>query len=117
VTGDRIRALPEEFQKTPFQAKRAKLAYVTAPDLDADYGPEAADFFKSLCWGKDLLANVQFTTMVKEKGSRVESELHHITLGDEETKIFINAAMVMHGLALVDSKKKLPQRGVKWPMV
>lgn len=116
VPGDRIRALPEEFQKTPFQAKRAKLAYVTAPDLDADYGPEAADFFKSLCWGKDLLANVQFTTMVKEKGSRVETELHHITLGDEETKIFINAAMVMHGLALVDSKKKLPQRGVKWPM-
>lgn len=117
MPGDRIRALPEEFQKTPFQAKRAKLAYVTAPELDGDYGPEAADFFKSLCWGKDLLANVQFTTMVKEKGSRVETELHHITLGDEETKIFINAAMVMHGLALVDSKKKLPQRGVKWPMV
>jgi staphylococcal nuclease domain-containing protein 1 len=117
VPGDRIRALPVEFQTTPFQAKRAKLAYVSAPELDGDYGPEAAEFFKSLCWGKELLANVQFTTMIKEKGSRVESELHHITLGDSETKIFINAAMVMHGLAQVDSKKKLPRSGVKWPMV
>jgi len=116
VTVDRIRALPPEFQKTPAQAKKAKLAYITAPDTDSEFGPEAAEFFKSLCWGKDLLANVQFTTSVKEKGSKIESELHHITLGDEETKIFINAAMVMHGLASVDSKKKLPQRGVKWPM-
>jgi len=116
VTVDRIRALPQEFQKTPAQAKKAKLAYITAPDTDSEFGSEAAEFFKSLCWGKDLLANVQFSTLVKEKGSKIESELHHITLGDEETKIFINAAMVMHGFANVDSKKKLPQRGVKWPM-
>jgi len=116
VTADRIRALPQEFQKTPAQAKKAKLAYITAPDIDSEFGPESAEFFKSLCWGKDLLANVQFTTLVREKGSKFETELHHITLGDEETKIFINAAMVMHGLAAVDSKKKLPLRGVKWPM-
>lgn len=116
VTVDRIRALPAEFQKQPAQAKRAKLAYISAPEMDSEYGSEAAEFFKSLCWGKDLLANIQFTTSVREKGSKTETEIHHITLGDEETKIFINAAMVMHGLACVDSKKKLPQRGVKWAM-
>jgi staphylococcal nuclease domain-containing protein 1 len=116
VTVDRIRALPAEFQKQPAQAKRAKLAYITAPDMDSEYGPEAAEFFKSLCWGKDLLANIQFTTTGREKGSKIDTEIHHITLGDEETKIFINAAMVMNGFACVDNKKKLPSRGVKWPM-
>jgi endonuclease YncB( thermonuclease family) len=116
VTVDRIRALPAEFQKQPAQAKRAKLAYITAPEMESEYGPEAADFFKSLCWGKDLLANIQFTTTGREKGSKIDTEIHHITLGDEETKIFINAAMVMNGFACVDNKKKLPSRGVKWPM-
>jgi len=116
VTVDKIRALPAEFQKQPAQAKRAKLAYITAPELESDFGPEAADFFKSLCWGKELLANIQFTTTAREKGTKIDSEIHHITLGDEETKIFINAAMVMNGFACVDNKKKLPSRGVKWPM-
>jgi len=116
VTKDKIRVLPQEFQNIPPQARKAKLAYITAPAFDDDFGPESAELFKTLSWGKDLLANIQFVTTIKEKGSKIENEIHHITLGDEETKIFINAAMVINGFAHVDKRNKLPQKGIKWEM-
>jgi len=106
VKEESIRELPEEFKGLPPQARRAKLAYVSAPKVNEEFGTESAELFKELSWGKVLLANVQFKTKFREKGSKIDEEVHHVTLGDEETKVFLNAAMVINGFAHVDARKK-----------
>jgi len=116
VKEDAIRELPEEFKLLPPQARRAKLAYVSAPKVNEEFGTESAELFKELSWGKVLLANVQFKTKFREKGSKIDEEVHHVTLGDEETKVFLNAAMVINGFAHVDARKKIPPFGIKKAM-
>lgn len=100
VSSDAIRILDEDLGYVDAQAKKGKLAYIQAPGLDDDFGEDAAAYFKELVWGKTLLADIQ---SVDGEGS---DAVYHISLGDEETKTNINGALVIQGLARVESRKQ-----------
>jgi hypothetical protein len=53
-----------------------------------------------MVWGKTLLANIQF---IEGEGT---DAVYHISLGDEETKTNINGALVIQGLARVETKRQ-----------
>jgi len=98
VTKKNIRQLDDEFQKTPAQAHKGKVAYIKAPHLDAEFGDDAAIYFKELVWGKTLQANLQY----QEEG------VYHVTLGDEDGQVDIGGALVIEGLASLEPKYKTP---------
>lgn len=101
VTLSRVRALPADFALSvlPRQAHHGRLAFIKAPSLSADYGVDAAALLKELVWDKTLVATVQFK---EGQGADVVS---YLSLGDPETKIPINAALVISGLARVQKSR------------
>jgi len=102
VTSECIRKIASDFAKKPAQAHKGKLAYISAPELTADFGDDAAVLFKELVWGKTLLANFQHI-----EGPRDDS-VFYVILGDEETTVTINGELVTQGLASVEPKRKVP---------
>jgi len=95
VPVSRIRKLPEEFnlKKLKPQAVEAVLAYLKAPPIEDDAGKEAAEFLKELVWGKTMMANVE---------KRDSNDVLHLTLGDRESQVHVNAALLRAGLAKVE---------------
>jgi len=91
----RIRKLEEEFnvKKLKPQAVEAVLAYLKAPPIEDDAGKEAAEFLKELVWGKPMMANVE---------KRDLNGVLHLTLGDRESQVHVNAALLRAGLARVE---------------
>jgi staphylococcal nuclease domain-containing protein 1 len=99
VPSSRIRKLPNEFNPTlkeskalPFQAVKAVLAYLKTPPVEEEYGREAAEFLKELVWGKTMMANIE----------RRDPEVLHLSLGDRESQVHVNAALLRAGLARVE---------------
>eukprot|EP01116_Phalansterium_solitarium_P001294 TRINITY_DN1108_c0_g1_i1.p1 TRINITY_DN1108_c0_g1~~TRINITY_DN1108_c0_g1_i1.p1 ORF type:complete len:918 (+),score=421.64 TRINITY_DN1108_c0_g1_i1:113-2866(+) len=88
----RIRPLPQELPKVAHQAHPAQLAYIRPPKLADDFGPESAEYLKELVWGKTVVANVEY---------RVDETLF-LSLGDRESGVHINGALVKAGLARVE---------------
>jgi len=97
VPTSRIRELKGPDAEIAPHAKRARLAYVAPPKLDDDYGHEAAEFLRDLVWGKTMMANVEY----RENAKR-ENEVLHLSLGDRESQVHVNAALVRAGLARVE---------------
>jgi len=97
VSAERLRALGADFSLSvlPRQAHQGRLAFIRAPSISADYGVDAAALLKELVWDKQLVATVQFK----------EESVNYLSLGDPETKIPINAALVMSGLARVQKSR------------
>eukprot|EP01128_Nolandella_sp_AFSM9_P003365 TRINITY_DN1442_c0_g1_i1.p1 TRINITY_DN1442_c0_g1~~TRINITY_DN1442_c0_g1_i1.p1 ORF type:complete len:947 (+),score=364.09 TRINITY_DN1442_c0_g1_i1:83-2923(+) len=97
VTADSLRPIAEDFSYKilPKQAQHGRLAMIRAPTLEKDYGEEAAALLKELVWGKPLVATIQFK----------EENVSYMSLGDPETKVPINAALVMAGLARVQKSR------------
>ncbi|KAJ3053433.1 hypothetical protein HK097_004281 [Rhizophlyctis rosea] len=60
IPASRLRPLDKEFsiQTLPAQSQEAKLAYITVPELDADYGQEAYDFVRDATEDRDLVARI-----------------------------------------------------------
>jgi len=97
----RVRALPKDFSLVvlPRQAHHGRLAFIRAPSINADYGVDAAALLKELVWDKSLVATVQF------KEGQGNETVSYLSLGDPETKIPINAALVISGLARVQKSR------------
>jgi len=91
---DRIRALSGNFRVETLkpQANKAHLAFIKPPTLDEDYGPEAAEFLKELVESKTMMANIEY--------KNTENSLF-LSLGDRESQVHVNAALVRAGLARV----------------
>jgi len=102
LTSERIRMLPSEFNESalPRQSHKGKLVYVTTPPLDDEFGRDSAILFKELVWGKTLVATSYNDRFGGEPG------VTQLSLGDPGSKIFINAALVMSGLASVERRKR-----------
>jgi len=97
IPTSRIRELKGNEGSLPAHAKRARLAYVAPPKLEDDYGHEAAEFFRDLVWGKTMMANVEY-----RENARRDNEILHLSLGDRESQVHVNAALVRAGLARVE---------------
>jgi len=94
IPKSRVRKLKEEFdlKKLPAQATEARLAYVKPPALNQEYGHEAAEFLKELVEGKTMMANIEFK----------DGNTLYLNLGDRESQVHVNAAIVRAGLARVE---------------
>jgi len=88
----RVRQLKPEFNTTKLrpQAYECFLSSVTVPDLEDDFGREAAEFFKELVWGKTITANID------SRGK--DNETLYVSLATENN-MHVNAAMLHNGLA------------------
>jgi hypothetical protein len=98
VTVESVRQLEYEkygYDVLPQLAKTGRLAFVRSPRYNDEFGKEAVDCFKSLVWGKELVAREMF------KFGKITS----LVLGDPVKKEHINAAMVKAGFAAVDHKE------------
>ena len=54
----RIKKLETDFIKYPPLAHRCSLSYIKVPKIDKTFGPEAADYFKQMLWGKECLISI-----------------------------------------------------------
>jgi len=90
----RIRKLDPTFgeSKLQGQAREARLAYVKVPGLDEDFGEEAAQFLREMVLGKTVMANVEFK----------DGNVFYLSLGDRESGVHVNAALLRQGLARVE---------------
>jgi endonuclease YncB( thermonuclease family) len=108
VTAANIRKLPPEIASVgggKGLAYKARLAHLTAPSLDEDYGRDAAAFFKELVWGKTMRANI--------RQSRRDKEVRQVSLGDDESGLVINGVLVKEGLARVDRSGPISKKAGK----
>lgn len=98
VTHDKVRKLLTEFDEriVPRQAKTGKLAYIITPKLADDFGKDAAEFFKALVWGKTLSA-----TLYTDNYTNTTS----LVVGDPETNVTVNMALVSAGLAQTEKRR------------
>mmetsp|Transcript_15487 Transcript_15487/g.60557 ORF Transcript_15487/g.60557 Transcript_15487/m.60557 type:complete len:893 (-) Transcript_15487:1971-4649(-) len=94
VSIDELRTLPAELSSVPAFAKECVLAYIDVPAFAAEYGDEAAEYFHSLVWGKQLLAGVE-----GRDGDKLQ-----VTLGDPQTEQMVNVEMVGAGFATVQKR-------------
>jgi len=101
VDSSRIRQLPSQFgiSVLPRQAHQGRLAFIRAPAADAEFGVDAAALLKELVWDKQLVATVQF------KEGQGANAVSYLSVGDPATKVPINAALVMAGLARVQRSR------------
>jgi len=99
IPGSRIRRLPAELNTTalPQQASEAVLAFLKTPPLDDEFGREAVEFLRELVWGKTMMANVEKREKLPDNTVRL-----HLSLGDRESQVLVNAALLRAGLARVD---------------
>jgi staphylococcal nuclease domain-containing protein 1 len=91
IGAERIRPMDSAFglNTLPPQAHEGRLAYVKTPSVNDDFGRDAAAFLKEMAWDKVMVANVQWR----------EGNVAYLVLGDPETQVHINAAMLRAGLA------------------
>lgn len=99
IPSSRIKRLATELKELPQQATEAVLAFLKTPPLEDEYGREAVEFLRDLVWGKTMMANVER----KEKLTNGSVRLH-LSLGDRESQVLVNAALLRAGLARVDDK-------------
>jgi len=92
IPASRIRRLADEYKKLRPQAVEAILAYMKTPPIEEDFGKEAAEFLKDLVWGKTMMANIE-----RRDGNTV-----YLSLGDRDSKVHVNAALLRAGLAKVE---------------
>jgi len=74
----------------PPQAHEGRLAFIKPPSED-DFGHDAAAFLQEMAFGKTMVANVQYR----------EGPVAHLVLGDPDTQVHVNAALLRAGLAIL----------------
>lgn len=97
VPVESIRELPGSYSLKilPAQAKRGRLVYTKAPNKDTTYGIDSALLLRELVWGKELVAQVIQT----------DDNTNQLVITDSDTEYSINAAMIMNGLAKLQTSR------------
>ena len=97
VPFSRLRPLDPSVSSAPGLAQLCSLAYIKVPDLDDDFGLEAAEYFSECT----LNTTREFRAMVEDKdtsGGKVKGQgtgtVLIVTLVDVEAESSINAAML-----------------------
>ncbi|XP_078433452.1 TUDOR-SN protein 1 [Wolffia australiana] len=114
VPYSRLRPLDPPLASSPPLAQLCSLAFVRVPNLDEDFGPEAAEFLseRTLSGGPKA-----FKAQVEERDSsagKVKGQgtgpLTLVTLVDVEAGSSVNAEMLREGLARLERKKRWDSR-------
>jgi len=82
----------------PAQAKEGRLAYVRTPKLHEEFGYESASLFKELVYEK--------STLIASGVSKDKEGREALNIGDENTRIYVNSALVAAGLGMVEKQRK-----------
>ncbi|KAF9965273.1 hypothetical protein BGZ70_005143 [Mortierella alpina] len=92
--------LPSQFSKLPQQAQEAVLSYVKVPEIKDDFGLEAANRFRDMVSGRQLVGVVE----------QREHSVMHLTLYDpaisQDPDRSLNVELVRDGLATVFLKTR-----------
>lgn len=100
---DRLRPLDAKFKTLPPQAKEATLSFVQLLGNDTEYGAESIDYFRHLCEGRPLVANID-----KRDPNSVSLTLFDPDLSQSSTPTSsINVELVRAGLARIDKRSPL----------
>ncbi|KAF9104700.1 hypothetical protein BGX27_009982 [Mortierella sp. AM989] len=96
----RVCPLPSQFNSLPQQAHEAVLSFIKVPELKDNYGIEAANKFRDIVSGRQLVGVVE----------QREHNVLHLTLYDpaisEDPDRSLNAELVRDGLATVNTKTR-----------
>ncbi|KAF9183792.1 hypothetical protein BGZ51_003746 [Haplosporangium sp. Z 767] len=96
----RVCPLPSQFSSLPQQAHEAVLSFVKVPELKDDYGVEAANRFRDMVSGRQLVGVVE----------QREHNVMHLTLYDpaisQDPDRSLNAELVRDGLATINNKTR-----------
>lgn len=82
------------------QAYEAQLAFIIPPSINDEYGGDAADLFRDLVWGKNLVANIERRERSGEK-ENIKEKLH-LMIVDNKDGVLVNGVMLREGLARLE---------------
>ncbi|XP_073013136.1 ribonuclease TUDOR 1-like [Typha latifolia] len=109
VPYSRLRPLDSSVSSAPGLAQLCSLAYIKVPDLEDDFGQEAAEYFSECT----LNSSKEFRAMIEDRdtsGGKVRGQgtgtVLIVTLVDVEAETSINAAMLQEGLARLERRKR-----------
>ncbi|KAJ0973495.1 hypothetical protein J5N97_021454 [Dioscorea zingiberensis] len=109
VPYSRLRPLDPSVSSSPGLAQLCSLAYIKVPDVDDDFGLEAAEYLSECT----LNTSREFRAMVEDKdtsGGKVKGQgtgpILIVTLVDVKAETSINAAMLQEGLARLERRKR-----------
>ncbi|CAL9178588.1 unnamed protein product [Musa hybrid cultivar] len=108
-----LRPLDSSIPSAPGLAQLCSLAYIKVPNLEDDFGQEAAEYLSECT----LNNTKEFSAMIEERdasGGKARGQgtgtVLVVTLVDVGSEVSINAAMLQEGLARLDRKKKWDTR-------
>ncbi|THU53720.1 hypothetical protein C4D60_Mb10t17430 [Musa balbisiana] len=108
-----LRPLDSSISSAPGFAQLCSLAYIKVPNLEDDFGQEAAEYLSECT----LNNTKEFSAMIEERdasGGKARGQgtgtVLVVTLVDVESEVSINAAMLQEGLARLERKKKWDTR-------
>ncbi|XP_010908182.1 ribonuclease TUDOR 1 isoform X1 [Elaeis guineensis] len=108
-----LRPLDPSVSSSPGLAQLCSLAYIKVPNLEDDFGQEAAEYLSECT----LNSSREFRAMVEERdtsGGKVKGQgtgtVLIVTLVDVEAGTSVNAAMLQEGLARLERRKRWDTR-------
>lgn len=109
VPYSQLRPLDPSVSAAPGLAQLCSLAYIKLPNLEEDFGQEAAEYLSELT----LSSGKEFRAMVEEKdttGGKVKGQgtgpIIAVTLVAVDSEISVNAAMLQEGLARMEKRNR-----------
>ncbi|KAF7840208.1 ribonuclease TUDOR 1-like [Senna tora] len=109
VTYSQLRPIDPSVSAAPGLAQLCSLAYIKVPNLEEDFGQEAAEYLSehTLNSGKEFRAKVEDkdTSGGKVKGQGTGTILG-VTLVAVDAEISVNAAMLQEGLARIEKRNR-----------
>ncbi|CAI0547988.1 unnamed protein product [Linum tenue] len=104
-----LRPIEPALSSAPGLAQLCTLAYVRVPDLDEDFGPDAAEFLSA----NTLSTSKEFRAKIEERdtiGGKVKGQgtgpILSVTLVAVDAEISVNTALVQEGLARMEKRRK-----------
>ncbi|KAE8670901.1 TUDOR-SN protein 1 isoform 2 [Hibiscus syriacus] len=109
VPYSRLRPIDPSLSATPGLAQLCSLAFLKVPNLEDEFGTEAAQFLSEQTFGSSL----KYKAVIEERdssGGKVKGQgtgtVLVVTLFTEDPEDSINAAMLKEGLARLEKRKK-----------
>lgn len=113
VPYSRLRPLDPSVSSAPGLAQLCCLAYIKVPNLEDDFGQEAAEYLSECTMNNSK----EFRAMIEERdtsGGKARGQgsgtVLMVTLVDVEAEVSINATMLQEGLARLERKKRWDTR-------